>query len=122
MVEHGQLLVQENEAGNRPQSHHPCNYSFHFAQVYCILKRYDEAITALNRVLESNPAAERGHLWLAAAYAQAGRSDDAEWEVEPVYAADPDFSLERVRHLYPFSKPADLEHFLAGLSKVGISR
>ena len=101
---------------------HPYNYSFHLGQVYYILKRYDEAITALKRVLESNPAAERAHLWLAAAYAQAGRSDDAEWEVEQVYAADPDFSLERIRHVYPFSNPADLEHFLAGLSKAGISR
>jgi adenylate cyclase len=76
----------------------------------------------LNQVLESNPSAERAHLWLAAAYAQAGRSDDAHWEVEQVLAADPAVSLERVRHLYPFTNPADLTHFVEGLRKAGLSR
>jgi adenylate cyclase len=101
---------------------HPFNYSFHLGQVYYILKRYGEAIDALNRVLESNPAAERAHLWLAAAYAQAGRSDDARWEVEQVLAADPGVSLHQLRQSYPFTNPADLEHFLDGLRNAGLSQ
>jgi hypothetical protein len=41
--------------------------------------------------------------------------------MEPVLAADPAVSLERVRHLYPFTHPADLEHFTEGLRKAGLS-
>jgi TolB-like protein/DNA-binding winged helix-turn-helix (wHTH) protein/tetratricopeptide (TPR) repeat protein len=101
---------------------HPYNYSFHLGQALYILKRYDEAIAALNHVLESNPSAERAHLWLAAAYAQAGRSDDAHWELEQVRTADPAVSVERVRHIYPFTHPVDLEHFVEGLRKAGLSK
>ncbi len=101
---------------------HPFNYSFHLGQALYILRRYDEAIDAFNRVLESNPAAERAHLWLAAAYAQAKRGDDAEWEMEQVLTANPDISLERVRGSYPFTNPADLDHLVVGLRKAGLPR
>lgn len=56
--------------------HHPYNYTFHLAQVYFIIQRYDEAIDTLNKILESNPGAERIHVWLAASLARAGRTDD----------------------------------------------
>lgn len=99
---------------------HPFNYSFHLGQAFYILKRYDEAIDAFNRVLESNPAAERAHLWLAASYAQADRAEDAEWEVEQVIAENPDFSSERIRDSYPFQDPEDLARFVDGLHKAGL--
>jgi adenylate cyclase len=118
-AQEGVRLMQRAIALN---PNHPYNYSFHLGQALYILKHYDEAIAMLNHVLESNPSAERAHLWLAAAYAQAGRSDDAHWEMEQVRAADPGVSLERVRHLYPFTDPADLEQFLEGLRKAGLSQ
>lgn len=114
----GMELMQRAIALN---PNHPYNYSFHLGQAYYILRRYDEAIEALNQVLASNPAAERAHLWLAAAYAQAGRRDEAQWELDQVLATNPDFSLERIRHAYPFTNPADLEHFLGGLRRGGLS-
>ncbi len=101
--------------------HHPFNYSFHLAQAYFILHRYDEAIESLNKVLETNPSVERAHLWLAAAYGQTGRLDDAAWEVEQVLTTNPQFSLAKVRNAYPFADPEDLEHFISGLRKAGFS-
>ncbi len=99
---------------------HPYNYGFHLGQAYFILGRYAEAIDAFNRVLESNPAAERVHLWLAAAYAQAGRAADAAWEVVQVRESNPDLSLERIRQMYPFKHLSDLEHLVVGLRKAGL--
>jgi len=55
--------------------HHPYNYTFHLGQAYYILRRYDEAIETFQQGLASNPASERLHVWLAAAYAQAGISE-----------------------------------------------
>jgi len=101
---------------------HPYNYSFHLGQAHYILGGYDEAIAAFERVLESNPATERAHLWLAAAYAQVGRGDDAEWEMEQVLSADPDVSEERIRDSYPFTDPVDLAHLVDGLRKAGLSQ
>lgn len=100
--------------------HHPYNYSFHLGQAHYVLHHYDDAIESFNQVLASNPAMERAHLWLAAAYAQAGMNDDAEWEVEQVLTSNPQLSLGRIRSLYLSMSAPDLEHFLAGLTKAGI--
>lgn len=100
--------------------HHPFNYSFHLGQAHYLLHQYADAIEAFNQVLASNPAVERAHLWLAAAYAQAGMKDDAEWEVEQVLTTNPQLSMERIRSSYPFTNSSDLEHFVAGLIKAGI--
>ena len=100
--------------------HHPYNYVFHLGQAYYILHRYGDAIDAFNQVLESNPAAERAHIWLAAAFAQAGLHEDAEWEVDQVLMANPELSAERIQAAYPFTRAVDREHFIAGLLASGI--
>jgi adenylate cyclase len=38
--------------------HHPYNYTFHLGQAYYILRRYNEAIEAFQRGLDSNPASD----------------------------------------------------------------
>jgi len=79
--------------------HHPYNYTFHLGQAYYILRRYDEAIETFQQGLASNPASERLHVWLAAAYAQAGISDEAEWQADQILTLNPEFSIERMgRH------------------------
>ena len=100
--------------------HHPYNYPFHLGQAYFILGRYQEAIEALEQGLESNPSSERMRVWLAAAYAQDGREDDAKWEAEQVLTLNPDFSLHRIQQAFPFKDPADIERLLAGLRIAGI--
>jgi len=100
--------------------HHPYNYTFHLGQAYYILRRYQDAIHAFERGVSSNPASERLHVWLAAAYAQADMIDEAEWEVEEVLTLNPDFSLLRLREAFPFKDTEDRQHFLQGLSKAGL--
>ena len=99
--------------------HHPYNYVFHLGQAHYILRQYDDAVEAFNQVLATNPAVERAHLWLAAAYAQLGMNDDAEWEIEQVLTTNPGLSLEQIRSSYPFMDTSDLDHFIAGLAGAG---
>ncbi len=106
----------------RLNPHHPHNYPFHMGQACFVLKRYDDAIAAFKEGLESRSRSQRLSIWLAAAYVQAGRIDEAKWEVEQLLLLDPDFSYRRVRDLFPFKDPADLEHFLEGLRKAGLSQ
>jgi TolB-like protein/DNA-binding winged helix-turn-helix (wHTH) protein/Flp pilus assembly protein TadD len=101
--------------------HHPYNYPFHLGQAYFILQRYSEACTAFEAGLQSNPSAERLHVWLAAAYARAGRREDASWEAEQVLTLNPEFSLQRMQQSFPFQDPADLVRFLDGLRMAGFS-
>ncbi len=98
---------------------HPTNYPFHLGQAYFILERYDEAIAAFREGLDILPSSERLRVWLAAAYAQAGHIDDAEWEIEEVLMMNPDFSLQTIAEAFPFKRPDDQVHFLDGLRKAG---
>lgn len=100
--------------------HHPYNYSFHLGQAYYILRRYDEAIEAFKRSIESNPTSERLHVWLAAAYAQSGDIEEAGWEATQVLTLNPGFSRVRIQKTFPFKSPADRKHFLDGLRKAGL--
>jgi adenylate cyclase len=105
----------------RLNPHHPYNYPFHLGQAYFILGRYVEAIDAFSSGLDSNPSSERLRVWLAAAYAKAGRLDDASWEAEQVLTLNPAFSIDRMAQAFPFSQPGDLENFLSGLRQAGFT-
>lgn len=113
--------VERVKRAMRLNPHHPFNYSFHLGQAYFTLRRYDDAIAALEQGIKSNPASERLHLWLAAALAHAGRIDDALWEAEQVYALNPEFALASITASYPFKDESDKKHFLDGLRKAGLS-
>jgi adenylate cyclase len=101
--------------------HHPYNYTLHLGQALYILGRYDEAVAAFEQGIASNPASERLHVWLAAACAQAGDMECAEWEVTQILTIDPGFSLQRIGDTFPFKVPADRERILEGLRKAGLS-
>jgi TolB-like protein/DNA-binding winged helix-turn-helix (wHTH) protein/Tfp pilus assembly protein PilF len=101
--------------------HHPFNYTYHQGQALYILGRYEEAVDALEQAIASNPGAERVHVWLAAAYAQAGATDDAQWEADQILTMNPEFSVERIENVFPFKDPVDRKHFIEGLRKAGLS-
>lgn len=105
----------------RLNPHHPFNYSFHLGQAYFTLRRYDDAIKALETGIKSNPASERLHVWLAASFAHAGKLDDAQWEAEQVRVLNPKFSLAVIGKSFPFKSSADLDHFIEGLRKAGLT-
>ena len=113
--------VERLKKAMRLNPHHPFNYSFHLGQAYFTLRRYDDAIAALQKGVSSNPASERLHIWLAASYAKAGKLDDAEWEAEQVRVLNPDFSLATIAKSYPFKSEADRDHLVEALRKAGLS-
>lgn len=113
--------LEQMEKAIRLNPHHPHNYPFHLGQAYFVLQRYPEAIAAFKRGLNQHPQSERLRVWLAAAYAQAGKLEEAKWEAEQLLVEDPGFSVSRIKGVFPFSDPKDLEHFLDGLRKAGLA-
>jgi len=81
------------------------------------LKRYDEAIAALRNM-------SAFHFWhyahFAAAYAHAGRQDDARRELTAFLRARPDATIALVAAAEPYAEPALLERLLDGLLKAGL--
>jgi len=115
--EEGLALIREAMQIN---PHHPYNYHFHLGQAYFVLHRYQEAIEIFNLRLSSNPASERMRVWLAASLAQSGNIEAAKWEGEQMMAVDPEFSLQRMAHAFPFKNPDEMEHFLSALRLAGL--
>jgi TolB-like protein/DNA-binding winged helix-turn-helix (wHTH) protein/cytochrome c-type biogenesis protein CcmH/NrfG len=81
---------------------------------------YPKAVDDLEQALPMNPTLPLLRSWLAAAYAGAGRIEEAQWEVEELMALNPGFSLEHVRSVYPVRDPAQLERLIADLRKAGL--
>jgi tetratricopeptide (TPR) repeat protein len=129
---YGQMALTLNFAG-RPEAaleairkatrldpRNPVFYVFIKGQAYFLMGRYDAAIAEFERVVERNPEFPRGHLGLAAAYAQVGRVEDAEWEAEESLTLLPDFTLARVRQREPYKDPAHLDRYIKALRKAGL--
>jgi TolB-like protein len=87
-----------------------CNALFH-------LKRYDEAVAALRNLSTL-------HFWhyayFAAAYAHAGRPDDARRELATFLNGRPDATIALVAAAEPYAEQTLLDHLLDGLRKAGL--
>ena len=59
-------------------------------------------------------------MWLAAAYAHTGRSEDARWELEEIRIADANLSIERLEQVIPFKDLTQRKHLTDGLYKAGL--
>jgi adenylate cyclase len=69
-------------------------------------------------------AAQQGahaYRWLAAAYGQLGREQDAKAAAEEYLKLTPDFSLARHLQMLHFQHAADREHYVEGLRKAGLA-
>ena len=105
------------EKAMRLNPHYPHNYQLCQGQALYVMGSYGEAVDAFKQGIERYPQSERLHLWLAAAYAQVGEAERAEWEMQQVFALNPNFSPSFLEQASPFRYPEDLENFLDGVRK-----
>ena len=100
----------------RLNPHYPDWYLWHLADALYMLRRYEDAIAALQQM---HNVAE-GRRLLAASYAQLGRLDEARAQAQEVLKLHPNFSVARWAAVQPDRVPAQLEHFVEGLRKAGL--
>jgi len=100
--------------------HAPAIHLMVLGQSYFALERYEDAIRVLKRGIQYNPGATPLHYWLAASYAQAGRTDDARWEIGEAQNLNPAITLRSLRESLPFQRDSDRERFLGALRKAGM--
>jgi TolB-like protein/DNA-binding SARP family transcriptional activator len=91
-------------------------WDFYFAALFQ-LKRYDEAIAALRNMSTLHPW---HHAHLAAAYAHAGKLDEARRELATFLKAKPNATIALVAAAEPYAEPRLLEPLLDGLRKAGL--
>ena len=99
----------------RLNPYYPDWYLWHLADAYYALKRYDDVIVTVHKMI--NPA-EGGRL-LAASYAQLGMHEEASIQTKDVLKLHPGFTISRWIEIQPDTVPDILDDFAEGLRKAG---
>lgn len=87
---------------------------------YYFMGRSEEAIAFLKAHRNRNPHSFGAHLYLAAAYAELGRDEEARAEAAELLRISPSFSLEVYRQRVPLKDLPALERHIAALHKAGL--
>jgi adenylate cyclase len=93
-------------------------YAWQLAGAFYVARRYEDAVTALRK---GRPLVAMGYRWLAVAYGQLGREQDAKAAAEEYLRRTPDFSIAHHLETMPFQHAEDREHYVEGLRKAGLA-
>jgi adenylate cyclase len=106
--------------GMRLNPVYPVFYLWNLGHAYFLTGQYEEAIAALNRVLNRNPNFYPAHFYLAASYSELGREDEARAEVAELQRKWPECSLENARQRLPYKDQAVLERLFDAQRKASL--
>ncbi len=84
------------------------------------LKHYEEAVRCLRECTLRLPHLQVSHVWLASAYAQLGKLEEAKKEAAEVLRINPGFTIEGWKRLAVNKDPKDAEHRLDGARQAGL--
>ncbi|MCK5395512.1 MAG: winged helix-turn-helix domain-containing protein [Gammaproteobacteria bacterium] len=129
---YGLLATTLNYAGNPKQAddvmrkamqlnpRHPAIYKVIYGEILFNKGDYTGAIENFTEALNMNPDIEESRIWLAAAYANIGDTEEASWQLEQVKVSGRELSLKRLEKVIPFKDPEQRKAFIDGLYKAGI--
>ncbi len=110
------------ETAMRLNPYHPAFYLFGLGLAQFLLRKHEEAIVSLRKVLAREPDFLWAHVVLALVFAQADRLGEARAEVSEVVRINPSFSPEALREMIPLRDQAFLEKMTAVLHKAGLAK
>jgi len=108
------------ETAMRLNSRYPFWYLFMRGMARYVLEHYESAIADFEAAAERSPTALFVRWWLAASYAQVGRTDDAEWQVDEMSLMGFEGSIATILETQPIRDPGYLSVYTEGLRKAGI--
>ena len=107
------------EKGMQLNPYYSWDYPYNLGRALYTQGRFDRAIEALEEARARNEQVITIRLFLAASYLQAGRLDDAEWEVEEIQILNPGETLSHLRK-GPIEPQELLDRFIEDLRKAGL--
>ncbi|WP_095080586.1 adenylate/guanylate cyclase domain-containing protein [Mesorhizobium sophorae] len=104
----------------RLNPHYPEWYILQIGQIYYDVRRYHEAIAALEGLRTLDTVYQ--HLYLAASYAALGSEDEAQQVIEHILQLEPraTITMRTTSDMAPYKNSSDLEHFRENLRKAGL--
>jgi adenylate cyclase len=104
----------------RLQPFAPVMYYHWLGRAYFMTGQYDVAIATWKKALQKSPDYLPAHAFLAACYSSLNRQAEAAVEAEEVMRINPKFSLKFYAKTLPYKNKADIERYMAALSKAGL--
>ncbi len=100
----------------------PPNWEFQMGHSHLLLRQYDEAFARFNRAIERAPKFYAAYLYLAWAYVELDRPDDAKTAIKAVLEIIPLYTLKEVarRHAYSYRLDEVRDRFLDSLREAGL--
>jgi adenylate cyclase len=86
-----------------------------------VLARYAEAEASFKRRLIHMPGSDVTRAYLASLYGHTGRHEEAHQIWSELMDIHPEYAIELTLRVLPYSSPAPLEQFVAGLRKAGLA-
>jgi TolB-like protein/Tfp pilus assembly protein PilF len=108
------------EKAMRLNPQYPAWYLWNLGHAYYLVRRYEEAIATLKRVLIRNPDFMPAHAYLSVSYVELGREAEARAEGVEFSRLNPQLSLAALRQRIPYKDPAVLERVLNAARKAGL--
>jgi tetratricopeptide (TPR) repeat protein len=103
------------EEAMRINPYYPMQYLMNMGIAYFAAENYDQAEEALIAAVNRNPGAQRVRMWLVATYANAGKVEDAAWELQELMTLNPSFSVESIERSIPFRDETIRDRLVNGL-------
>ena len=98
----------------------PPNWELYAGWSCLVLRRYDEAITRLNRAVERAPKFIPTYPALAWAYVESGCLDDARDAIKTFLELVPQFTVKKAAERWPYRIEEDHNRFLDALREAGL--
>jgi len=109
------------ETAMRLNPRYPFWYLFMRGISRYVVEDYGSAIADFEAAAERSPTVLFVRWWLAASYAQAGRMDDAEWQVEEMQLMGFDGTIATIVETQPIHDPGYLSLYTEGRRNAGIA-
>jgi TolB-like protein/class 3 adenylate cyclase/Flp pilus assembly protein TadD len=103
------------EEAMRINPYFPMQYQMNAGIAYFADGNYIKAESALVEAANRNPGAQRVRMWLAATYANAGKLEEAAWELQELMTLNPSFSVKGIERSIPFRDVTVRDKLVNGL-------
>lgn len=99
---------------------HPAYYEFNLGHAYFLIRQYDKAIATLKKSLSINSDFFPSRIFMAAAYSEMGKIEDAITTLRPILDRYDKDSMKTLGTRLPYKDPRILQRILDALSKAGL--
>jgi len=99
---------------------YPTSYLWNLSHAYFLMRRPEEAIDALKRLLNRNPNFHPAHVYLAVMYIELGWTEEAGAEWTEFVRRSPETSPEAWRQRLPYKDQAVLDRLFGALGKASL--